>query len=202
IPDDFLRSVVAFDLPSTGTYAVGTAFLPSDAEQASKSKKRVEEVAAEEDLQILGWREVPVDDSVLGATARGCMPSFAQLFVSAVSERTTQMALERQVYCLRKRCEHEVGVYFPTLSSRTLGYKGMLTTDQLDRFYPDLADEKMASALVVVHSRFSTNTFPSWPLAHPYRLLAHNGEINTIKGNRNWMRAREALLASDLIPGD
>ena len=112
------------------------------------------------------------------------------------------MALERMAFCLRKRAEHETGVYFPSLSSRTLAYKGMLTTDQLDHFFPDLVDERIASAMAVVHSRFSTNTFPSWPLAHPYRFIAHNGEINTVKGNRNWMRAREAMLSSDLITGE
>ena len=112
------------------------------------------------------------------------------------------MALERQAFCLRKRAEQETDAYFPSLSSRTLIYKGMLTTEQLDHFYPDLVDERIASALAVVHSRFSTNTFPSWPLAHPFRFIAHNGEINTVMGNRNWMRAREALLESDLIPGD
>ena len=112
------------------------------------------------------------------------------------------MALERMAFCLRKRAEHETDVYFPSLSSRTLAYKGMLTTDQLDEFFPDLTDERVASAMAVVHSRFSTNTFPSWPLAHPYRFIAHNGEINTVKGNRNWMRAREAHAAvSDLFPG-
>ena len=112
------------------------------------------------------------------------------------------MALERMAFCLRKRAEHETDVYFGSLSGRTLLYKGMLTTAQLDTFYPDLTDERVASALAVVHSRFSTNTFPSWPLAHPFRYIAHNGEINTVMGNRNWMRAREALLGSDLIPGD
>ncbi len=105
------------------------------------------------------------------------------------------MALERQAFCLRKRAEHETEAYFPSLSSRTLAYKGMLTTEQLDHFFPDLTDERIASALAVVHSRFSTNTFPSWPLAHPFRFIAHNGEINTVMGNRNWMRAREALLS-------
>ncbi len=130
------------------------------------------------------------------------MPTFSQLFVAGAGARVTGMALERLAFCLRKRAEHETDVYFPSLSSRTLAYKGMLTTDQLDQFFPDLVDERIASALAVVHSRFSTNTFPSWPLAHPFRFIAHNGEINTVMGNRNWMRAREALLASDLIPGD
>ena len=130
------------------------------------------------------------------------MPTFVQLFVAGESGRVLGMALERMAFCLRKRAEHETGVYFPSLSSRTLAYKGMLTTDQLDKFFPDLVDPRIASAMAVVHSRFSTNTFPSWPLAHPYRFIAHNGEINTVKGNRNWMRAREAMLSSDLIPGD
>jgi glutamate synthase (NADPH/NADH) large chain len=134
--------------------------------------------------------------------ALGVMPTFAQIFVAGAGSRVTGMALERLAFCLRKRAERETEVYFPSLSSRTLIYKGMLTTDQLDRFFPDLLDERMTSALAVVHSRFSTNTFPSWPLAHPFRFIAHNGEINTVMGNRNWMRAREALLASDLIPGD
>ena len=130
------------------------------------------------------------------------MPTFVQLFVAGASGRVVGMALERMAFCLRKRAEHETSVYFPSLSSRTLAYKGMLTTDQLDRFFPELADERMESAMAVVHSRFSTNTFPSWPLAHPYRFIAHNGEINTVKGNRNWMRARESMLQSDLFtPG-
>ena len=130
------------------------------------------------------------------------MPSFAQLFVAGKGSRITGMALERLAFCLRKRAESETDVYFPSLSSRTLIYKGMLTTHQLDEVFPDLRDERVASALAVVHSRFSTNTFPSWPLSHPFRFIAHNGEINTVMGNRNWMRAREALLASDLVPGD
>ncbi len=129
------------------------------------------------------------------------MPRFRQLFVSSESGEVG-MGLERRAFCLRKRTEHEAGVYFPSLSCRTLVYKGMLTTDQLGTFFPDLADERVASALGLVHSRFSTNTFPSWPLAHPYRYVAHNGEINTLKGNRNWMRAREALLRSPLVPGE
>ena len=112
------------------------------------------------------------------------------------------IALDRLAYCLRRRAQHETGVYFASLSARTLVYKGMLTTEQLALVFPELLDERMASALAVVHSRFSTNTFPAWELAHPFRMIAHNGEINTVKGNRNWMRAREALLASDVIPGD
>ncbi|MCY4726210.1 glutamate synthase large subunit [Nocardioides sp. STR2] len=202
VPDAFLREVVDFELPPARAYAVGTAFLPGDAEAVAKTRQRIEEIADEEGLTVLGWRELPVDDSTLGATARSVMPSFAQVFVAGRGARVSGMALERLAFCLRKRAESETDVYFPSLSSRTLAYKGMLTTDQLDRVFPDLTDERVASAMAVVHSRFSTNTFPSWPLAHPFRFIAHNGEINTVMGNRNWMRAREALLESDLIPGD
>ncbi|MGZ4447900.1 MAG: glutamate synthase central domain-containing protein, partial [Nocardioides sp.] len=202
VPDAFLREVVDFDLPAQHSYAVGTAFLPGDDGEVAKTRSRIEEIAAEEGLSVLGWRDVPVDPSSLGATARGVMPSFSQLFVAGAGARVTGMALERLAFCLRKRAERETDVYFPSLSSRTLVYKGMLTPAQLDEVFPDLRDERMTSALAVVHSRFSTNTFPSWPLSHPFRFIAHNGEINTVMGNRNWMRAREALLASDLIPGD
>ena len=202
VPDAFLRAEVDFDLSPAGTYAVGVAFLPLDEDEATKTRATIEQIAEEEKLRVLGWRDVPINPEQLGATALGCMPSFSQLFVTGAEGQVTGIALDRQAFCLRKRAEHEVGVYFPTLSARTLGYKGMLTTDQLDRFFPDLVDERMASALAIVHSRFSTNTFPSWPLAHPFRFIAHNGEINTARGNRNWMRAREALLATDLIPGD
>ncbi|HYJ67131.1 MAG TPA: glutamate synthase large subunit [Nocardioidaceae bacterium] len=202
VPDGFLREVTDVALPMAGAYAVGTAFLPSDAELAAKARAQLETIAGEERLRVLGWRDVPVRPELLGATSRASMPTFAQVFVAAAGAPLMGIALDRQVYGLRKRAEHEVGVYFPSLSARTLCYKGMLTTGQLDAFFPDLTDERVASAVAVVHSRFSTNTFPSWPLAHPYRLVAHNGEINTIQGNRNWMRAREALLASNLIPGD
>ncbi|MGB0101318.1 MAG: glutamate synthase central domain-containing protein, partial [Nocardioides sp.] len=202
VPDEFLRAVVDFALPPQHAYAVGTAFLPGDEEQVAKTRARVEEIAAEEGLSVLGWREVPTDPSALGGMALGVMPTFSQLFVAGSASRVSGMALERLAFCLRKRAEHETDAYFPSMSSRTLVYKGMLTTDQLDHFYPDLLDERVASAMAVVHSRFSTNTFPSWPLAHPFRFIAHNGEINTVMGNRNWMRAREALLGSDVIPGD
>ena len=202
VPDAFLREVVDFDLPPHHSYAVGTGFFDGDADDVAKSRRTLEEIAAEEGLAVLGWREVPVQDEVLGSTARSAMPAFVQVFVAGAGARVSGMALERRAFCLRKRAEKEADVYFPSLSARTLVYKGMLTTDQLDHFFPDLGDERMASALAVVHSRFSTNTFPSWPLAHPFRYIAHNGEINTVMGNRNWMRAREALLDSDLIPGD
>jgi glutamate synthase (NADPH/NADH) large chain len=202
VPDAFFRAVVDFDLPPARSYAVGTAFLPGDDEHVAKTRASIEQIAGEEGLTVLGWREVPVEPDILGATSLSVMPTFSQLFVSASSGRLVGMALERLAFVLRKRSERETDAYFPSLSSRTIAYKGMLTTDQLDRFYPDLRDERVESAVGVVHSRFSTNTFPSWPLSHPFRFIAHNGEINTVMGNRNWMRAREALLSSDLIPGD
>jgi len=202
IPDAFYRAVCDFELPAARRYATGIAFLPTDPDDAAKTVERIAELAAEENLAVVGWRDLPHAPEILGATARSVMPHFRQLFVSARSGRVLGLALERMVFRLRKRVEHEIGTYFPSLSSRTIVYKGMLTTDQLDRFFPELTDERLASAIGVVHSRFSTNTFPSWPLAHPYRYIAHNGEINTVQGNRNWMRAREALLKSDLIPGD
>src|SRR6187200_1140338 len=128
------------------------------------------------------------------------MPVFRQIFVTAAGSEG--IALDRKAFVLRKRAEREAGVYFPSLSARTVVYKGMLTTGQLEPFFPDLSDERFASELALVHSRFSTNTFPSWPLAHPYRLIAHNGEINTLRGNTNWMRARQGLLESDLFGDD
>ena len=176
--------------------------IPGGAGAVVSTRNRIEEIAAEEDLAVLGWREVPVDPSSLGKTALECMPTFVQLFVSAPGSALSGMDLERAAFCLRKRAERETDVYFASLSSRTIAYKGMLTTEQLDQVFPDLNDERVESAIGVVHSRFSTNTFPSWPLSHPFRFIAHNGEINTVMGNRNWMRAREALLESDLIPGD
>jgi len=196
IPDLFLRAVTNFDLPAAGSYAAGIVFLLPDA-----SLSRIEEIAKEEGLKILGWRDVPVNSSILGKTAKSVMPIFKQLFISGLKNES-ELVLERLAFALRKRAEHELAVYFPSLSSRTLVYKGMLTTGQLEEFFPDLSDERLHSPLALVHSRFSTNTFPSWPLAHPYRYIAHNGEINTVKGNRNWMKARESLLESDLIPGD
>jgi glutamate synthase (NADPH/NADH) large chain len=202
VPDAFFRGVCAFELPAPGGYAAGMALIPGDGDAVTATKSQIEALAADEGLRVVGWRDVPVVPELLGQTSRACMPTFAQLFVAAESGRVLGLALERMAFCLRKRAEHDTDAYFASLSSRTLVYKGMLTTEQLDTFYPDLVDARVASAMAVVHSRFSTNTFPSWPLAHPYRFIAHNGEINTVMGNRNWMRAREALLASDLIPGD
>ncbi|WP_314249259.1 glutamate synthase large subunit [Streptomyces sp. DSM 40907] len=194
VPDAFLREVAGFELPAAGGYAVGIAFLPADGTAQAVAVEQIEAIAAEENLTVLGWREVPVTPDLLGNGARATMPAFSQLFVS---NGTTGIELDRKAFVLRKRAEREAGVYFPSLSARTIVYKGMLTTGQLEPFFPDLSDRRFASAVALVHSRFSTNTFPSWPLAHPYRFVAHNGEINTVKGNRNWMKARESQLASE-----
>src|SRR5690348_5898129 len=196
IPDEFFRASCAFDLPEAGAYAAGMAFFSAERHLVTPALARL---AAAEGLVILGWREVPFDVTACGDGARAVLPDVLQLFVAG-AEGQRGLELERMAFCLRKRAEHEAGVYFASLSCRTIVYKGMLSAVQLGPFYPDLSDPAYTSTLALVHSRFSTNTFPSWPLAHPYRYVAHNGEINTVRGNRNWMRAREAMLASDLIP--
>jgi len=221
VPDRFLRAVVEFELPDEGSYATGIAFLPQSARDAVLASEALEKIVESEGLTVLGWRDVPTDESSLGALARDAMPTFRQLFIGwgersdGMDPDASGMDLERKAYVVRKRAEHELGtkgpgqdgpgretVYFPSLSGKTLIYKGMLTTPQLKAFYLDLQDERMESALGVVHSRFSTNTFPSWPLAHPFRRIAHNGEINTVTGNENWMRAREALIKTDIFGTD
>ena len=205
IPDAFLRAVSGVTLPEVGAYAVGIAFLPSDGALCEKAIDSIERIVAEEDLRVIGWRSVPVDPSCLGASALRVMPTFKQLFVDD-PRGAKGIDLDRRMFVVRKRIEHELPAeqrtYFPSLSSRTLIYKGMLTTPQLGMFFPDLSDERLVSALALVHSRFSTNTFPSWPLAHPYRYIAHNGEINTVKGNFNWMRAREGVMKSAVLGDD
>ena len=214
VPDKFFRAVVDFPLPAEGTYATGIAFLPQSKADAQRAADAVEKIVESEGLKVLGWREVATDDSSLGALARDAMPTFRQIFIGSENDALTGLDLERRAYVVRKRTEHELGsegagkdgpgretVYFPSLSSQTFVYKGMLTTPQLKGFYLDLQDERVESALGLVHSRFSTNTFPSWPLAHPFRRVAHNGEINTVTGNENWMRAREALIDSDIFGG-
>ncbi|GAB2931812.1 glutamate synthase large subunit [Rhodococcus aerolatus] len=215
VPDAFLREVVDFALPEPGAYATGIAFLPQGRAAVAAAVTDVERIVAEEGVTLLGWREVPVDDATLGALARDAMPTLRQVFLradGADGAPLTGLDLERRAFVVRKRIERELGhegagqgaagsetVYFPSLSGRTLVYKGMLTTPQLAAFYLDLQDPRVHSALALVHSRFSTNTFPSWPLAHPYRVVAHNGEINTVNGNENWMRAREALIDTDVF---
>ena len=198
IPDKFYRSVVNFDLPKASEYATGIFFVKPGETGYQES---IEKIAKEEGLKVLGWRDVPINSKSLGKTAISVMPEFKQIFISGCKNEN-DLVLERMAFCLRKRVEHTLPIYIPSLSSRTIVYKGMLTTGQLEEFFPDLSNSLVESPMALVHSRFSTNTFPSWPLAHPYRFIAHNGEINTVKGNRNWMRARETLLESELIPGD
>lgn len=196
IPDRFFQEVCDFKLPAKDLYAAGLVFIDKDERPSVEAS--LEELAKQEKLSILGWREVPVRPEVLGDLARNAMPEILQVFVGSI-DNISGMDLERRAYRLRKRAELTLGVYLPSLSSRTIVYKGMVTTLQLEPFYPDLSDERFESTLALVHSRFSTNTFPSWPLAHPFRMIAHNGEINTVKGNRNWMRSRQSQLHSDLI---
>jgi len=192
MPDKFFRTAVSFSLPAPGTYGAGLVFL----RDADKEKKHFEDLAKQENLEVIGWRTPPTRPEVLGELARNAMPIIEQVFVTGQMQG---LELERALYRLRKRSEREIGIYHPSLSMRTVVYKGMVTTLQLEPFYPDLSDEDFESKLALVHSRFSTNTFPSWPLAHPFRLIAHNGEINTVKGNTNWMSARESQLKSGLL---
>jgi glutamate synthase domain-containing protein 2/glutamate synthase domain-containing protein 1/glutamate synthase domain-containing protein 3 len=220
LPADLLRDVVDFELPEpapdgANSFAAGICFLPQDPVTRAAACSRVEAIAADEGIEVLGWRTVPVDPdgAQIGPTALSCMPFMAQFFVTAPATggvHPSGLALDRLIYPLRKRAGHVTpdvagagtGVYFASLSSRTMTYKGMLTAPQMSHFFPDLRDERCVSAIAIVHSRFSTNTFPSWPLAHPFRFVAHNGEINTVRGNRNRMHAREAMLASTNIAGD
>ena len=216
LPDEFFRAECPFPLPPAGQYAAGLVFLPgrTDGDPAARdrAKAEVERIAAAEHLTVLGWRAVPHDPAWCGEGARAVLPYLEQLFVAAAPVPGEDAAagpagsgptdLDRRAFCLRKLAEREAGAYFVSLSSATIVYKGMLTPPQLERFFPDLADPRLRTALALVHSRFSTNTLPSWPLAHPYRYVAHNGEINTVRGNRNWMRAREAMLATSLIRPD
>ena len=196
IPHDFFVEVTDFDLPSTGFYAAGNVFLPSLAKTRADVEERFSSLALQEGLTVLGWRDVPTNPDQLGQLAREAMPFIKQVFIAS-AKGESGLDLERRVYRLRKQSERDLELYFPSLSSRTIVYKGMVTTLQLEPFYPDLSDPRFTSTLALVHSRYSTNTFPSWPLAHPFRFICHNGEINTVQGNRNWMRARQSQLQSE-----
>ncbi|MEE1296193.1 MAG: glutamate synthase large subunit [Bifidobacterium sp.] len=199
MPDAFMRATIDAELPPAGHYAAGIAFLDRDIAASGQQEQAIARIAAEEGLEVLAWRQVPTDPNGLGLQALASMPSFKTLVLADPDRQLAGIALDRKVYHVRKRAEHEVGIYFASLSSRTITYKGMLTTMQLRPFFPDLSDGRMATTIAIVHSRFSTNTFPSWPLAQPFRMLAHNGEINTIQGNRNWFTARQGTLQSDLL---
>ena len=218
VPHAFLRRVcgpLGISLPDAGSYGVGTLFLPSRRADRLICERMVEAAVAGEGCSVLGWRDVPVDDSVLSGPTRRGRPAMRQIFVAQVGvgqmgvgrEVDTSSSFEISLYVIRRRIEAALreipgsDCYVASFSSRTLVYKGMLRPDQLARFYEDLRDPDLASAIALVHSRFSTNTFPSWRLAHPYRFLCHNGEINTLRGNLSWMRVREAIMSSARFGG-
>ncbi|MFN8132774.1 MAG: glutamate synthase large subunit [Solirubrobacteraceae bacterium] len=205
IPDAFLREELPFDLPPAGAYGVAVVFFPHDDRRRAELTRLIAKAVSGEGQRILGWREVPVDPAHVGRVAGEAAPVIRQLFVEASPALAAdQNAFERKLYVIRRVAEKAAGpdLVIPSCSSRTVVYKGMLTPAQLQHYFPDLRDERTASRLALVHSRFSTNTFPSWELAHPYRMIAHNGEINTVQGNVNWMRARESQLASELFGED
>ena len=218
VPDKFLRretAALGFTLPAAWEYGVGMLFLPRRLDERARIEELVGRIVEEEAQHLLGWRDVPTDDSPIGETARQGEPAIRQVFIGRGAGHDdgpeARARFERTLYVIRKRVAREADglaldeshlFYIASLSSQTIVYKGMLIADQVSTMFPDLVDPDLESALVLVHSRFSTNTFPSWPLAHPYRYIAHNGEINTLRGNINWMRAREALCESDLFGDD
>src|SRR3954449_13316223 len=205
LPHRFFRAVADFELPEPGRYGVGVCFLPNDPTHREQIEQLIERNVRAEGQRVLGWRDVPVDQAHVGDSANACRPHIRQVFIGAGADHDAdQDAFERKLYVIRRIVELASGpdFYAPSFSSRTCVYKGMLISHQLRSFYPDLRDERFASGMALVHSRFSTNTFPSWELAHPYRVICHNGEINTLMGNVNWMRARESQLASDLFGRD
>ncbi len=212
MPERFMQKAAAqagITLPEPGYYAVGTAYASPDSAVRAHSREVFEKIVAELGQTVLGWRDVPTDHSSLGATARASEPFLEQVFIQRHPEIEEVLAFERKLYVIRKRAHRairEAGLdpywYFTSLSSRTLVYKGMLTPWQVGLYYPDLQDPDLESALALVHSRFSTNTFPSWERSHPYRYIAHNGEVNTLRGNTNWMYARQSLFQSELFGDD
>ena len=212
LPDAFFRAVCDFDLPPAGDYAAGFLFLSPDEDRRAKVCAIVEEAVRSERLDVIGWRDVPVDGSTLSTDPKivASEPFSRQLFVARPEGVEAGDAFERRLYLARRVVSNrviEAGLadahFYPvSLSSRTIVYKGMFLSFQLRDYYTDLSDERFASAVALVHQRFSTNTFPSWRLAHPYRMIAHNGEINTVRGNNNWMAARQATLASPLFGDD
>ena len=205
LPDAFFRSLLGAALPARGAYGVGVCFLPRDAARRAQLERLLEETVVAEGQSVVAWRDVPVDDTHVGTTANQNAPCIRQLVVAAAPALAADPeAFERKLYVIRRVAEQAAGpdLAIPSFSARTLVYKGMLTSPQLSGYFPDLRDPRLESALALVHSRFSTNTFPSWELAHPFRMIAHNGEINTLRGNVNWMRARESQLASELFGDD
>jgi len=214
VPHGFLEEAcreMKIVLPGPGGYGVGMVFLPPHPAERYNCEVLFEDIVATEGLQLLGWRTVPTEHSALGQTAIASEPIVRQVFIARPDGLADDLAFERKLYVVRKLAERGIrasGIrggdkfYVCSLSAKTMIYKGMLTPDQVERYYPDLTDSSLASALCLVHSRFSTNTFPTWERAHPYRYVAHNGEINTLRGNINWLHARQSLFASDLFGDD
>ncbi|MEY2983499.1 MAG: ferredoxin-dependent glutamate synthase, partial [Cyanobacteriota bacterium] len=212
VPHQFIVKVAGeqgITIPEPGQYAVGNIYGSPDPLARAEARKRFNEVASKEGLTVLGWRDIPTDNSSLGETAKASEPFMQQVYIARPEGMTDDLDFERKLYALRKLShgairspEIDTHWYVASLSSRTLVYKGMLTTAQVGQYYPELHDPEMESALALVHSRFSTNTFPSWERSHPYRYIAHNGEINTMRGNVNWMQARQALFESPLFGED
>ena len=211
MPDKFFRGICdegSFELPDLDWYGAGLVFLSMSEKERAAQKLVIENIVKEEGQNILGWRDIPINDLLIGPTANNSRPYIEQVFISRNKQLATSEDFERKLYIIRKRAErkestpYQEGIYFSSLSARTFVYKGMLLGAQLDSVYPELLDDRIESALAMVHTRFSTNTFPSWPLAQPFRFVAHNGEINTLRGNRNWMKAREALCKSKELGED
>jgi glutamate synthase (NADPH/NADH) large chain len=223
IPDDFYRAEMAahgqapdgsvgVTLPPPGEYGVGMIFLPKEHASRLACEQELERAVKAEGQVLLGWRDVPVDRSMpMSPTVRAKEPVIRQIFIGRGTDVIVPDALERKLYVIRKtasaaiqalKLTHSREYYVPSMSCRTVIYKGLLLADQVGVYYKDLADPRTISAMALVHQRFSTNTFPEWPLAHPYRMVAHNGEINTVKGNFNWMRAREGVMKSPVLGDD
>ncbi|MEW8260374.1 MAG: glutamate synthase central domain-containing protein, partial [Candidatus Thiodiazotropha taylori] len=211
IPDAFFQAETGFDLPKSGDYAIGMVFLPQNSDSRAAAEDTIEAMIAAEGQTLLGWREVPVDNKDLGHSVIPTEPVVKQVFVGCGDNCADQDAFERKLFVIRKQIENKIeqsemegssDFYFTSFSSRTVVYKGMLLANQVGDYFTDLTDERMVSALALVHQRFSTNTFPTWDLAHPFRMIAHNGEINTLRGNVNWMRARKNSMASAVLGED
>jgi glutamate synthase (NADPH/NADH) large chain len=214
VPDSFLRAEttkLGIHLPEVGKYGVGMVFLPRNADSRRQCEELFEQAVKNSGQTVLGWRDVPTDNSMIGNSAKAVEPVFRQIFIGLGTSALSREDFERRLYLIRRRAENAVAAakiqdgnyfYMSSLSCNTLVYKGMLSADQIDTYFPDLVNPEVETALAVVHQRFSTNTFPSWPLAHPFRYISHNGEINTLRGNINWMKARERQFESDFYGND
>ena len=210
IPDEFYRGKdqLQFELPNPGHYGVGMVFLPKEKGPRNDAERVLEELVEKEGQSVLGWRDVPVDSSGISQASKEVEPVIRQIFIGKGPHCSTTQAFERKLFVIRKQVEHvlarkeEGNFYVTSMSARTIVYKGMLLASQVGEYFDDLSDAKFKSCLALVHQRFSTNTFPSWELAHPFRMIGHNGEINTLRGNLNWMKARQMALSSPIFGDD